>query len=156
MQRVIDFCRRQRTLLAGLAVVLMAVLVAAWTAYDVGTKTDGTTEFTIVNDVYSQTLVIPSGGLAQKVQLAAGQCLYGVRVKYTNYGHAFIDGVVNAELWDGDTSLTIGMQLLASVWDHRMSSRRSTPCRLTPPPRCNTSPTGPIISPIRCRAPLAG
>lgn len=122
MQKILGFCRRQRTLLAGLAVVLIAVLAAAWTGYDVAAKTDGTTKFAIVNDVYSHTVTIPRIGTAQAVTLAAGQRIYGVRMYLTTYAHNFLDGYFTVEVQKDHARVTGGTIPLRGLLDNTFTS----------------------------------
>ncbi len=118
VQKIIVWCRRRRTLLAGLAVVLTAALLAAWTGYDLAAAVDDTPVFTIVNDEYSQTVAIPEQGLTQTLPLAAGQRIYGVRLDFAAYDHAFHGGAVTAVLLQGDTELTQGVLPLVGLLDN--------------------------------------
>lgn len=95
------FWQRHRRAAALLGVLLAAALVAAWAGYDLGRRVDNRPVYAIVNDTYSRTVPIPAGepGLTQSLPLEAGQRLYGVRLDFATFDHAFAGGELHAELY---------------------------------------------------------
>ena len=89
------FWQRHRRAAALLGVLLAAALVAAWAGYDLGRRVDNRPVYAIVNDTYSRTVPIPAGepGLTQSLPLEAGQRLYGVRLDFATFDHAFAGGI---------------------------------------------------------------
>ena len=113
MQKIKDFCKRNRLLWLTLLVALAAAAVAAWAGFDLGQRVDNQPVYEIVNDDYTRTVVIPATadaatqddgttGLYLPVPLKSGQRIYGVRLDLTTHNWAFRHGTLYAALLDAD------------------------------------------------------